>query len=346
MRFTGAMRAPRRRLIPLIITLLSGVAVTLLVWPPAFGLQRAIVVSQVVAFRAPTAIVLCVGAALFAAVACRRRTWGIAAGLSIVLGMGGIASGGILLHRGASAASSVSATSSVSGDLTVVAWNTQGGAASPASVARLVADVGADIVSLPEMSAQAAEEAARLLAAHGHPMTVHTTQGETGYSEIPTSILIAEHLGDYLVDDAVGSTPALPSVALRPADGEGPTIVAAHPFPPLPGRMGAWRAGLEWVADRCDAEDVIVAGDLNATVDHLWGLGDGDGMIGSCEDAALSAGASATGTWPSSAPPWLASPIDHVLTGSAWSVRAAYVDTSVDQAGSDHRPIVAVLDRR
>lgn len=136
-------------------------------------------------------------------------------------------------------------------------------------------------------------------------VNVHTTHGDTGYSEIPTSILIADHLGDYQVDGAAGSTPGLPSVVLRPVDGTGPTIVAAHPFPPLPSQMGTWRAGLQWVADQCDSPDVIVAGDLNATVDHLWGLGDGDGLIGSCEDASLNAGAAAVGTWPVSAPPWL-----------------------------------------
>lgn len=334
------MRTSRFYPIRLTATLLvAGVAVTLPVWPQLFGLQRAIVLSQVVAFRAPTVIVLGVGAVLFIVVACARRTWGVAAGLAIVLGVASIFSGAVLLTRGATA-------DVARGEVTVLAWNTQGGAASPASVARLALDVEADVVSLPEMDEQAAEEAARLLAAAGHPMTAHTTHGETGYSEIPTSVLIADDLGDYEVDSAAGSTPGLPSVVLRPVNGTGPTIVAAHPFPPLPGRMQTWRAGLQWVADQCDSPEVIVAGDLNATIDHMWGLGDGDGLIGSCQDAALSAGAAAVGTWPVSAPSWLASPIDHVLTGSAWSVRAAFVVTSFDDEGSDHRPIVAVLDRK
>lgn len=319
--------------------LVAGVAVTLLVWPQLFGVQRVLVFSQIVAFRALTCIVLCVAAALFAAVAWRRRRWSIAAGLAIVCGIAGIADGAVLVGR-------ATASDSAHGELTVVAWNTQGGAASPASIARLVSETGADIVSLPETDEFAVEEAAALLAAEGHPMTAHTTHGETGYSDIPTSVLIADGLGDYEVDEEAGSTPGLPSVVLRPSDGTGPTIVAAHPFPPLPWGMGAWRAGLEWVADQCDAPDVIVAGDLNATIDHLSGLGDGNALIGSCHDAALAAGGAAVGTWPASVPPWLASPIDHVLTGSAWSVRAASVVTTVDDAGSDHRPIVAELDRR
>jgi len=335
------MRGTRVHPIRLTATLLvAGVAATLLVWPQLFGVQRVILLSQVVAFRAPTAIALCVGAALFAGVACVRRTWSIAAGLAIVLAVAGATSGAVLHGRGAAS------DDSMSGDITVMAWNTQGGAVTPARVAQLALDVGADVVSLPEMDETTAEEVARLLASRGDPMTAHTTQGDTGYSEIPTSVLIADHLGDYHVDQSAGSTPGLPSAVLRPGDGTGPTIVAAHPFPPLPSRMSTWRAGLQWVADQCGSANVIVAGDLNATVDHLSGLGDGDGLIGSCEDAALSAGAAATGTWPVSAPPWLAAPIDHVLTGSAWSVRGAYVVTSADDAGSDHRLIVAVLDRR
>lgn len=334
------MRTSRFYPIRLTVTLLvAGVAVTLLVWPRLFGLQQAIVVSQVVVFRAPTAIVLGVAAVLFAVRAFWKRALGVAAGLAIVLGVASIANGAILLTRGAAA-------DVVPGEVTAVAWNTQGGAASPAAVARLALDFDADIVSLPEMDEQSAEKVTRLLAAAGHPMTAHTTRGETGYSEIPTSILIGNDLGEYQVDDAAGSTPGLPSVVLRPVDGAGPTIVAAHPFPPLPWQMQTWRAGLQWVADQCDSPDVIVAGDLNATVDHLWGLGDGDGLIGSCQDAAVSAGSAAVGTWPVSAPSWLASPIDHVLIGSAWSVRAAFVVTSFDDQGSDHRPVVAVLDRR
>ncbi|MFG6503711.1 endonuclease/exonuclease/phosphatase family protein [Microbacterium sp. P05] len=335
------MRATRWHPIRLTITVLvAGLAVTLLVWPQLFGAQRALIVSQVVAFRVPTALALCVGTVLFAVIAWRKGSWGMAAGLAIVLGVGSVASGGILLGRGAAGGQPVR------GEVTVVAWNTQGGAAGPADVARLVLDVGADIVSLPEMDERAVAEVARILAMDGYGMAAYTSRGETGYSEIPTSVLIADGLGTYEVDHDAGSTPGLPSVVLRPVNGDGPTVVAAHPFPPLPWRMDAWRAGLEWVADQCAFPDVIVAGDLNATVDHLWGLGEGVGLIGSCEDASVNAGTAAVGSWPASAPPWLASPIDHVLTGPAWSVRAAFVVTSFDDAGSDHRPIVAVLDGR
>lgn len=324
---------PVRFLVTLVVSALLAV---FLVWPQAFGAQTALVIAQLIAFRAALAIALGVVALVFAAIALWKRTWGIAAGIAVVLALASVANGGILVSRGSSGVLP-------DGDLTVVAWNTQGGAASPASIARLVLDTDADIVSLPETDRPAVAEAARLLADAGHPMAFDTAYGETGDSWIPTSVLIAEDLGEYRVDAAAGSTPGMPSGVWRPVDGTRPTIVAAHPLAPIPSRMGTWRAGLQWLADQCDAPDVIVAGDLNATVDHMSGLGDEGGLVGGCRDAAIEAGVGAVGTWPVLASAWLASPIDHVLVGSAWTVEGADVLTSFDDAGSDHRPIASVL---
>lgn len=328
------------RYAPFVLTLLVGVPLAVLfAWPQAFGLHAMLIVTQLIAFRTLVAVGLGLGALVFAAIALRRRRWGIAAGIAIVLGVASAANAGVLLVRGTGG-------DLPDGGLTVMAWNTQGGAASPKSIARVVLEVDADIVSLPETDESAAVEVARLLAAEGRAMTASTAYGLTGYSSIPTSLLVADELGAYRIDDSAGSTPVIPSAVWRPVTGEGPTIVAAHPYPPLPWAMGRWRAGLEWVAQQCDSPDVIVAGDLNATVDHLSGLGVDGGVVGGCRDAATEAGAGAVGTWPIEMPTALASPIDHVLVGDAWRVRGAKVLTSADDAGSDHRPIVAVLDAR
>lgn len=334
------MPNPKTLSLSLVVTLFLGVpAVVLLVWPQAFGVHTVLIVAQLIAFRAPLALGLGVGAVLAAIVALLIRRWGIAAGVAIVLGVASVANGGVLLSRGAGGAQP-------DGDLIVVVWNTQGGAVSPESVARLVLDTDADIVSLPEMDDLAAAEVARLVASEGHQMTAATAYGETGGHWIPTSVLITDALGEYRVDTAAGSTPGLPSAVWRSVDGSGPTVVAAHPSPPLPRSMNEWRAGLQWIAEQCNAPDVIVAGDLNATADHLSGLGIGDALVGDCLDAAITNDVGAIGTWPTSAPAWLASPIDHVLFGAAWTVRGVQVVTSLDEAGSDHRPIVAVLDAR
>lgn len=347
------MRGMPERKIPhagLVATLAVGLPVAVLVvWPQAFGAQRAPVISQLLAFRAPLALgvgTVAVLAAAAAAVGARlRRRWGIAAGMAIVLAVASLATGAVLLARGTDG-SDAAVPGVPDGGLTVLAWNTQGGATPPADVARLVRATGADIVSLPEMDDDAAADVARLVAAGGRRMASDTTYGATGDSWIPTSVLIAEDLGGYRRDTSAGSTPGLPSGVWKPVDGTGPTIVAAHAAPPLFKFLDDWRAGLRWIARTCDAPGVIVAGDLNATVDHLSGLGaDSGSLIGRCQDAALQAGAGSVGTWPADVPSWLAAPIDHVLVGSGWRARSLRVLDAPD-GGTDHRPIVAVLDER
>lgn len=336
-----AERAPTRprRLIGFFVSLAIGLPLAVLFsWPQAFGAQRAPVIAQLISFRAPLALGLAVVAVIAGIIALLRHRWGVSAAMAMVLSMTAAANGAVLLQRGSSA-------ELPEGDLTVVAWNTQGGATSPADVARLVLDVDADIVSLPETDEHAAAEIVRILAAGGVRMTPDTTRADNDYSGIPTTVLIAEALGEYRIDAAAGSTPGLPSAVWRPVEGTGPTIVGAHPLPPLFAHREDWDAGLRWIASVCDAPDVIVAGDLNATVDHMSGLGVDGALIGGCDDAALAAGDGATGTWPSDAPTWAAAPIDHVLIGSAWTSRGARVITSFN-AGSDHRPIVTVLDER
>lgn len=162
---------------------------------------------------------------------------------------------------------------------------------------------------------------------------------------IPTSILISRTLGTYRLDAEAGSTVGLPSGVWKPVDGSGPILVAAHPVPPFPGVMDRWGLGLAWIADRCLDPDVVVAGDLNSTVDHFSGLGTEGGVIGGCRDAAAEADSAAAGTWPVRLPVALAAPIDHVLVGSEWHVRGFAVLTDFDDAGSDHRPIVATMNR-
>ncbi len=312
----------------------------LLSWPQAVRAERLPVVAQLIAFRPVLAIALLVGAALCTLIALARRHWSIAAAMAVVLVAAAGTNAAVLVVRGGAvleAGVAGEGEGEGEGDLTVLAWNTLGGAASPQSIAQLVIETDADIVSLPETDEAAVTEVARLVALEGKTMTADTTRGADGDSAIPTSVLISAELGDYRHDADAGSTPDLPSGVWEPVDGTGPRIVAAHPLPPLPGMFGQWSDGLDWVTDHCTEPDVIVAGDLNATIDHFGARLDG------CRDAALQSAGAASGTWPVSAPVWLASPIDHVLVGSAWEVRAASVITSSDGAGSDHRPIVAVV---
>lgn len=339
----SATVSTRPRRAGLIIAVLVCIPVALLLtWPQAFGAQQFHGVAQLIAFRAPLALALLFAAIVAAVVFLlfRRRARvlaSIAAGIAVAALAASVANASVLLARGNSE-TDVAALSG--GDLTVLVWNTQGGATSPADVAEIVLEVRADVVSLPEMDEDAAAEVVHLVALDGIRMTPTTTRTVAGSLEeswIPTSLLVADELGRYELDEAAGSTRGLPSGVWRPVDGDGPAIVAPHPAAPLPESMDGWRAGLGWIAEQCSklGSDVIIAGDFNATVDHL--------DLGGCQDAAVRADAAATGTWPPTVLRWLASPIDHVLAGEAWSVLDAQVMEPSASGGTDHRAIVAVL---
>ena len=187
-------------------------------------------------------------------------------------------------------------------ELTVLNWNTLGDAPGAQAIADLVVEQEADVVSLPETSAATANEVAALLADQGRSMQVLNLAFDDVSKARSTSLLISTRLGEYVLDDSQGSTPGLPSVVAVPADGSGPTIVAAHPIAPVPGEFGNWRDGVTWLSEVCDAPNVILAGDLNSTLDHFAGLGIGGAELGACHDAAKATGNAAVGTWPTALP--------------------------------------------
>lgn len=331
---------PKPRRLPFLLVLAGGsVAAFLVVWPQGVGIHRLPLVANAISLRALLALGFGVAALLVAGVAIWRRRWGVAAALAIALAVASLGNGAVLLARGGGGPLQP-------GELTVAAWNTYGGSVTPATIARMVRDTGAEVVSLPETDAVAAAEVVGILEREGISMTSDTIAAAPDGETIPTSILISPSLGEYERDTEAGSTVGLPSAVWRSVDGSGPMLVAAHPMPPLPGVTDRWELGLRWIADRCTESDVIVAGDLNSTVDHFAGLGVDGGTIGGCRDAAVEAGSAAAGTWPVRLPVGLAAPIDHVLAGSAWRVDGFEVVTGFDDAGSDHRPIVATLTRR
>jgi endonuclease/exonuclease/phosphatase (EEP) superfamily protein YafD len=125
-----------------------------------------------------------------------------------------------------------------------------------------------------------------------------------------------------------------------PVSGTGPTVVAAHAVAPRRSAMQDWRDDLQWLADQCASGSVIMAGDFNATSDHMTGLGIDGATLGRCRDSADEAGNGAVGTWSTRIPALLGAPIDHVMTTSDWTVTGSVVLGSLDDSGSDHRPLV------
>ena len=312
-------------------------------WPQLLGLHRANVFAQLTALKGVLILVALAAMLLSALLAwwlrpVRRFGIGLAFVFLAVVGL----NAGLLALRGV-AVSTV--TGSGVGDVTVFTWNTLGGQPGAQLIASFAVDQGVDVLALTETSPETAHEVARLVGAAGREMQVFALASATGNVAQSTALLVAGSLGEYALDLSVGTTPGVQSVVARPATGSGPTLVATHTVPPLPTRLGSWERGLEWVAARCREGAAIVAGDLNATLDHFGGLSDAGGDLGACRDGAKALGSAALGTWPSRAPMLLASPIDHVMATPEWEFVAFRVATELDGQGSDHRALLATLRR-
>ena len=332
--------------------LLVGAAVFLLVctWPQAFGLHNSWVVAHLVSFRAIAVIGAVVGLVLLWLLRFmrpRRRTLGMG---MVLLALFGVANVGILVSRGFTASTAQVSTEADASSVTVLSWNTLGDVPGAAVIADLAVAQNADVVTLPETTEETGILIAEAMREAGRPMWVHTLAFDLVSKARSTTVLISPDLGDYVVSNAAGSGPpgntnVLPTVVAEPIDGSGPTIVAVHAVSPIQHEMSNWRSDLDWLATQCQGDSVIMAGDFNSTVDHMAGrAGGGTGaVLGNCADAALSAGAASVGTWPASIPALVGSPIDHVMATPNWQVATLRVIETLDDAGSDHRPIVATL---
>ncbi len=123
------------------------------------------------------------------------------------------------------------------------------------------------------------------------------------------------------------------------------SVLAVHPAPPT--LYADWKADHRAILEVAQAEEVdVIAGDLNATLDHapLRALVDAG-----YRDAAELTNSGLAATWPvdggfpvlSLLPPSVA--IDHVLVSEAWTVTAT---RTVDVPGSDHRAVLATVAPR
>lgn len=324
--------------------LVAGAAALLLValWPQLFGLQSLPIVAQVVSLRGldvAVAIVLIVGLGVIAIVwRGARRFFGA---LVVLLAVFSLVSIAILAVRGFGG-STVSVKAK--GDVTVLAWNTQGAKAGVERIAQLALDEHADVIALPETTQPTGIAVARILKAAGHPMWVYSAAHGYVYQSHATTLLISSALGKYTVDTGVGDTSVLSSIIARPDNGQGPTIVAVHAVAPKQGEMANWQRDLRFLAKNCTGPNLIMAGDLNSTLDELQPFSSKAGAdFGECYDAGGAAHAAAIGTWPTALAGILGAQIDHVLATSAWRVAAMRVIGTEDDTGSAHRPVVATL---
>lgn len=324
-----------------VVVIISAGVLLVAAWPQLFGLAQAPVVAQVVSMRGAAVAVALLGVialTLLALISVGARRF--AATLAVMLLVFCGISAAVLSTRGFGNPGFESAAAD---DVTVLSWNTLGGAPGVETIAKLAIDNGAEIITLPETTNETGLAVAELMKAAGSPMWVYTVAYDQVSKSRSTTLLVSTSLGEYRVDTDATTTSVLPTVVATPQSGSGPTIIAVHAVAPIPGEMEHWRSDLRYLSTACSGTNVIMAGDFNSTLDHYAGLGAGAATIGNCSDAALATRNAAVGTWPAALPVLLSAPIDHVMTTPNWQVTGMRVIQSQDGAGSDHRPILVQL---
>lgn len=339
-----------RRLFGIVFALVCAAAATALTWPTLFGIERTFPLAQIISFRVPLAAGFVAAAALALLFALIRPLRALALTLTVIFVAAAGVNGAMVLQRGTGTDGLPEKTDT---SLRVMTWNTAGSATSAESIAQFAVGMKADVVTLPETTIETGTRVAELMRDMGQPMWAHHAEygeyGITGWDATSTTVLIRPELGDYSVIesslDGSSNTSTVPSAVAMPVSGNGPIIVAAHAVAPRQEYMTQWRSDLQWLADQCATDNVILAGDFNATLDHMTGLGVEGGTLGRCRDAASESGNGGIGTWPTDFPALLGAPIDHVMATPDWTVTGSVVMRTLDGSGSDHRPIVVQLER-
>ena len=337
------------RLLGILVTVVFAIATAIVSWPQFFRLEQTMPIAQIVSMRGVLVVAFAALTLLFLLFALSRPMRAFAMSMALVAGVGAIAGGLTLAMRGYGEALPPETESSVR----VMTWNTAGDATGANQIAQSAVAMNADIVALPETAQSVGEDVAIEMRELGRPMWVHHVQYnkeiERGPQSWVTTILISPELGDYAVidssDDGSSNTGMLPSAVVMPVDGTGPTVVAVHAVAPRPAYMDHWQSDLRWIADQCPKDlNVIIAGDFNATLDHMAPLAAGSGDLGYCHDAASDTGNGAVGTWPTDVPTLLSAPIDHVMHSDHWKATGSVVLDTLDGSGSDHRPLIVQLE--
>ncbi|CAB4889124.1 MAG: endonuclease/exonuclease/phosphatase family protein [Actinobacteria bacterium] len=331
------------RLLAFVVSLATLVFVVVAFWPQLLGWQRTSPWSVMVA---PRGFALSIALLIFIVLAVlgrfgrplRRILMAVGSWLLVFA----VATGVLLYFRGTGSALPSAPTRGATDNIRVLEWNTMGDAPAPAAIAQLAIAQQAQVVALPETTSATAADVASIMANAGFDMQSLTLTYDQVYRAHSTSLLISRSLGTYRVANTGGGTSVSPTVIATSSDG-GPTFIAAHVVAPSQVTMSQWTSDLTLLAALCRTPNVILAGDLNATIDNLQGLGTDN--LGNCRDAALVTHGAALGTWPTWLPTLGGAAIDHIMATPEWTVTGSLVITSVDGSGSDHRPLLAQLSR-
>ncbi|MBM7824365.1 endonuclease/exonuclease/phosphatase (EEP) superfamily protein YafD [Arcanobacterium pluranimalium] len=275
-----------------------------------------------------------------------RRFW-LTRISAVVLIIAGLIHAGVVCDRGINNPDRLPKDQGISGaqhgdgSLTVLSYNTLGGATNTDQLADVIVNNGVDVVSLPETSTKRGQELLAELQKHGMKFQIFTTETPKWNPEFSSTILlVSESLGKYKkVSLPMQDVPELSIVSAEPASGNGPKIIAAHPIAPTHRNIDLWKREISAVYGLCESQkNYILAGDFNSTVDHQNALG------ANCADAVAEAGSAGLGTWPASMPALLSAPIDRVLhDGATYRGQKA---TTVRIGNSDHRGILVRLGQQ
>jgi endonuclease/exonuclease/phosphatase (EEP) superfamily protein YafD len=218
-------------------------------------------------------------------------------------------------------------------ELSILSFNVLHGRADVAALAEMVHRHRPDLVVLPEAGQRYRERLDPMLDGLGYRSWVTTDPGERDGHGIV--VLAAARLGE------VTATPLDLGTRFRwmqlRGGGLGTVgVVAVHTVAPIRGWMADWAAELgllrTWLAEGRGPH--IVAGDVNATLDHAPLRAAVDGA----RDVAADRGRGLVSTWPTAWPRWFGAQIDHVFTSGGVHPASARV---LDLPGSDHRGLLA-----
>jgi len=327
-------------------TVICAIAAAALTWPAFFRLERTFPVAQMVSFRGLLAVAFAALIVVALLLAIARPVRGFALSLALIAAVAMVANVAIVASRGIGTETLPAKTED---SIRVMTWNTAGSATAPETVAQIAVAMAADIVTLPETTIETGERVALAMRDLGHPMWAHYTDyPSTQWDAGSTTLLISPELGDYAVIesslDGTSNTSTVPSAVAMPVSGDGPIVVAAHAVAPRQSYMAYWRSDLQWLADQCVEDNVIMAGDFNATIDHMSNLGVDGGTLGRCHDGAAETGNGGVGTWTAEFPALMGAPIDHVMASRHWEPTGSLVLKSMDGSGSDHRPLIVQFE--
>lgn len=312
MEFTGARRA----------WLIWILVAPIVLWAVArlFGLEKGSLPVALMAFTPYAAV----AAFLAAGVALALSNWAAAAVATLAT---------VCLAAGVLPRAIGSGTTPVNGHeaLMVLSANVHHGAADPAALVGLIERLRPHLLSVQELTPGFADKLRALGIERWLPYGIVSPRpGWAGlgvYSRLPLRPL----------PRGIENEGVLPRIEAGLPSGRSIWIVDVHPHSPVSGPEARWRRVLEGLPSAGTEEPWVLAGDFNATLDHVALR---EVIDRGYRDAGDATGKGLEPTWPSglTIPPLIT--IDHVLADRRLGVAEYGVE---NLPGSDHRAIYARL---